>query len=1180
MKMNQGFVRFFFSKRTLLKGLLYFALFGFVGMGGCWMQVPIKQEQARTLSDGASSAPDAESINGWREGAIPEQRQDSSSGFDGSSETDGGSSAGDSTLPFETNQDDLPTEKVIEHPEQTVSGFQIKGTIHCKRCGNKKILVAALGDLTDPGGTLLGDVIIAKAGPYTLTLPKVPSQAHLLAFVDDNMDGQPDEPGKEALYTKNPIRPQSSDRTVDNIDIYMDGTPSPQAPPCRNPFGVDVIIPVVSSISVDGKPDDWRGVKPLLSSPRGAYCQGKKPPSDPGLDLKRVYMARWNSWYFGIETQAFFANKYIGMRIELLFTTTIAPTKMGPEDVKISLIWDKSGWTHSVNWGTEVNGPVGGASVVAGSNFIEAVIPEQWVPELHHRYLWVRLLPGSSSDTGDQTQKALYLRTQPLYETLYDTNGKKIRAGLLFVRFASGTSTTRIQQIATSIGAKIERSYTSTYTLIRLKGLSLLELQQAREALGKFSEVDNVQAVDFLTRARCYKMDNIAASPQRQARLCFDLKASERFGKKNICERQEMSNKKNSPAQQTCIEQYTAEKEVKGTITPKGTRWPLEKMRFAVPGKGTNAKPYRPVEALLTRCVGALGKKPYVPSVAVIDDGSGGIGDKVLKHGLTTVTEHSEFTFGSIKEHFFCRHHGYNCASAIAAGPNAFTDGAFFHGGKHKLHLHLFRCPRMSRDCLNASVTKAIALKVDLINNSWGSSLKTAMQGYFKTACKNWGGKITQKQLYDDTLRRWEREHPRGECREGGDRTCNADSDCTSGQKCVGQLCMGRGGKICSKNSDCPKGQKCIGDCTKPTSQKCTLHNHCSLHCRKFTLVSAAKIAEAKALERYWKNFNDTVEILLKKHNTKDRTFLVFSAGNEDISIATRPTTSENLVFVGALGTANQRTCFSNYDHLTGDVVPLWAPGGTMSFPFVWTRVSKTSKGKAKWESKGSPGEIVCSAGTSYAAPLVTAVGALMRLAHKDIPVEDLRTRLIASQPRATRYANNTKNPKGGVDALIAVASSLYQGIGAKTKIPTSYRPAGTNGHGVIFSWTAQVTSSSCDWGKIEESKKIFAIPCQAIPKLKPVTTQQIHSVDAKGKKYTLSVSWSVSSFSGFVQGDGVTPGIGDAKTTFSGKISKDGRFTGTMKGSGKGLKNSSGFQNCKWSGKISGLFIPTRNPN
>ena len=92
---------------------------------------------------------------------------------------------------------------------------------------------------------------------------------------------------------------------VDGTDAVVGKeTPLPACPP---PNRNKVIIPVYPFIKMDGLADDWKKLKPLATSPRGARCKGKKAPSHDGLDLKAVYMARWDkSWYFAVETQAFF----------------------------------------------------------------------------------------------------------------------------------------------------------------------------------------------------------------------------------------------------------------------------------------------------------------------------------------------------------------------------------------------------------------------------------------------------------------------------------------------------------------------------------------------------------------------------------------------------------------------------------------------------------------------------------------------------------------------------------------------------------------------------------------------------------------------------------------------------------------------------------------------------------
>lgn len=125
---------------------------------------------------------------------------------------------------------------------------------------------------------------------------------------------------------------------------------------------------------------------------------------------------------------------------------------------------------------------------------------------------------------------------------------------------------------------------------------------------------------------------------------------------------------------------------------------------------------------------------------------------------------------------------------------------------------------------------------------------------------------------------------------------------------------------------------------------------------------------------------------------------VVASAGNDAYSAnKNNPANCANVVAVAATGRSGFKTSYSNF----GSTVALSAPGGDASEPNDWlqsmlvTAAERTPTGSVPADTVGN--DYWVSAGTSFAAPAVSAVAAMMLSINPSLSPSDIRARLQAS---------------------------------------------------------------------------------------------------------------------------------------------------------------------------------------
>jgi hypothetical protein len=98
---------------------------------------------------------------------------------------------------------------------------KIEGTVTCADCGG--VSVAAYGAGGREGGVLLATQSLEAPGAYTLEVPVGVGEAHVLAWRDEDLDGEPDPGAEPAAHAENPLTVAGED--LQGVDVAITGLP-------------------------------------------------------------------------------------------------------------------------------------------------------------------------------------------------------------------------------------------------------------------------------------------------------------------------------------------------------------------------------------------------------------------------------------------------------------------------------------------------------------------------------------------------------------------------------------------------------------------------------------------------------------------------------------------------------------------------------------------------------------------------------------------------------------------------------------------------------------------------------------------------------------------------------------------------------------------------------------------
>ncbi|CAN5520639.1 hypothetical protein BH10BAC5_BH10BAC5_22950 [soil metagenome] len=160
--------------------------------------------------------------------------------------------------------------------------------------------------------------------------------------------------------------------------------------------------------------------------------------------------------------------------------------------------------------------------------------------------------------------------------------------------------------------------------------------------------------------------------------------------------------------------------------------------------------------------------------------------------------------------------------------------------------------------------------------------------------------------------------------------------------------------------------------------------------------------------------FSNLLKDVIKYSYTKN-VVIICSAGNDGSDNLHYPSSYDEVISVGASDASNNKASFSSYGH----TVDIFAPGSQ-----IFTTV-RTGKGNSQYQNNYD-----YINGTSFSAPIVTGISALLLSKNPSLTNEEVRGILVSSTDRmAGQSVWNKINASGSVNAFKTLGNSVYPSI-------------------------------------------------------------------------------------------------------------------------------------------------------
>jgi subtilisin family serine protease len=170
---------------------------------------------------------------------------------------------------------------------------------------------------------------------------------------------------------------------------------------------------------------------------------------------------------------------------------------------------------------------------------------------------------------------------------------------------------------------------------------------------------------------------------------------------------------------------------------------------------------------------------------------------------------------------------------------------------------------------------------------------------------------------------------------------------------------------------------------------------------------------------------------------------VIAAAGNDGVDVPNYPAASPGVVSVGATDVEGRLAHFSNW----GDTVDLVAPG---------MDITSTARG----------GGYAIGDGTSYAAPLVAGVAALVRSVQPGLPARDVANQVINTAKDIGGQGRDPQTGRGLLDAAAAVGAKPRQGVAVPDR--DAREPDGTPAKATPLAVLSPVSASIAPEGDVD----------------------------------------------------------------------------------------------------------------